>query len=54
MFDSNQGDGVSIDSATVDYAAHRMTIPTGMVQSEFRRGLRMPCLPFHSTKSANW
>jgi hypothetical protein len=52
MFDSNQGDGVSIDSATVDYAAHRMTIPTGMVQSEFRARFEdaVPPLPLDQVR----
>jgi hypothetical protein len=35
-FHTEKGDGVSIDPVTMTYVVNRMTIPTGMVQSEFR------------------
>ena len=35
-FHTEKGDGMSIDPVALTYVANRMTIPTGMVQSEFR------------------
>jgi hypothetical protein len=35
-FHTEKGDGVAIDPVTMTYVVNRMTIPTGMVQSEFR------------------
>src|SRR3984957_6681437 len=39
---------MSIDTVTVDYVVHRMTIPTGMIKSEFqaRSEDAVPPLPF--------
>lgn len=52
MLDSNQGDRVSIERATVDYVVHRTTIPTGMVQSEFRARFEdaVPPLPLDQVR----
>jgi hypothetical protein len=43
---------VSIDTVTVDYVVHRMTIPTGMIQSEFRARFEdaVPPLPFDQVR----
>jgi len=35
-FHTEKGDGVSVDPVTMTYVVNRMTIPTGMAQSEFR------------------
>src|SRR5271155_2209871 len=52
MSDSNQGNRVSAECATVDYVVHRMTIPTGMVQSEFRAQFEdaVPSLPLDQVR----
>jgi hypothetical protein len=43
---------MSIDTVTIDYAVHRMTIPTGMVQSEFRSRFEnaVPPLPLEQVR----
>jgi hypothetical protein len=52
MSDCNQGARASIEIATVDYLVHRMTIPTGMVQSEFRARFEdaVPHLPLDQVR----
>lgn len=43
---------MSIDTVTVDYVVHRMTIPTGMIQSEFRARFEdaVPPLPLDQVR----
>jgi hypothetical protein len=52
MSDSNRGIPASTDCATVDYVVHRMTIPTGMVQSDFRARFEdaVPPLPLDQVR----
>jgi hypothetical protein len=52
MCDSSQSARASIKSTTVDYFVHRMTIPTGMVQSEFRARFEdaVPPLPLDQVR----
>jgi hypothetical protein len=49
---SEKGDCMPIDPATVTYAVNRMTIPTGMVQSEFRARFEdaVPPLPLDQVR----
>jgi hypothetical protein len=52
MSDSNQASRVSAESTTVDYLVHRMTIPTGMVQSDLRARFEdaVPPLPLDQVR----
>src|SRR5271167_4966099 len=52
MSDSSQGARSSVESTTDDYYVHRMTIPTGMVQSEFRARFEdaVPPLPLDQVR----
>jgi hypothetical protein len=51
-FHTEKGDGVSIDTVTMTYVVNRMTIPTGMVQSEFRARFEdaVPPLPLDQVR----
>jgi hypothetical protein len=51
-FHTEKGDGVSIDPVTMTYVVNRMTIPTGMVQSEFRARFEdaVPPLPLDQVR----
>lgn len=52
MSEFGQGAISSIESTTVDYFVHRITIPTGMVQSEFRAWFEdaVPPLPLDQVR----
>jgi hypothetical protein len=52
MSDSDQASRVAAESTTVDYLVHRMTIPTGMVQSQFRARFEdaVPPLPLDQVR----
>jgi len=52
MSDSSQGARALFESTTVGYFVHRMTIPTGMVQSEFRARFEdaVPLLPLDQVR----
>jgi hypothetical protein len=52
MSEFGQGASSSIESTTVDYFVHRITIPTGMVQSEFRARFEdaVPPLPLDQVR----
>jgi hypothetical protein len=52
MSDSIHRARASIESTTVDYFVHRVTIPTGMVQSEFRARFEdaVPPLPLDQVR----
>jgi hypothetical protein len=51
-FHTEKRDGVSIDPVTTPYVVNRMTIPTGMVQSEFRAWFEdaVPPLPLDQVR----
>lgn len=51
-FHTEKGDGVAIDPVTVTYVVNRMTIPTGMAQSQFRSRFEdaVPPLPIEQVR----